>query len=83
MKALPPFALSRWGIYFATAIAALSAWLGLSAGGSLDFVLLRSVFVFVVFTVIALAGEALVSSPSAPGEERGRGRHDGERGDGE
>jgi len=62
VRPLPPFTIARWGIYAAAGLAGLSAWLGLQAGGTLDYVVLRGAFVFVVFSAIAFAGEALVSS---------------------
>ncbi len=73
MRPLPPLTIARWGVYGAAGLAALSAWLGLQAGGTLDYVVLRGVFVFVVFAAIAFAGEALVSSRgSQPGAEQRR-----------
>jgi hypothetical protein len=58
---LRPFTVARYGVYAAGAVAALSAWLGQQAGASLDFVLLRGVFVFVIFTAMAFAAEAVLS----------------------
>ncbi len=40
----PPFAVARYGVYVAVAIAALSVWLGHQAGASLDWALMRAVF---------------------------------------
>jgi hypothetical protein len=72
VRPLPPLTLARWGIYGAAGLAALSAWLGLQAGGTLDYVVLRSALVFVVFAAIAFAGDALLSSqgPRPNKEER-------------
>lgn len=58
---LRPYTVARYGIYFAFAVAALSVWLGNRAGASLDYVLLRAVFVFVIFTAIAFGAEAVLS----------------------
>lgn len=56
-----PFTVARFGIYLALAVAAMSAWLGLQAGATLDYALLRAVFVFVIFTAIGFAGEAVLT----------------------
>ena len=58
---LRPYTVARYGIYFALGVAALSVWLGNQAGASLDYVLLRAVFVFVIFTAIAFGAEAVLS----------------------
>lgn len=58
---LAPFTVARYGIYFALAVAVLSVWLGQQAGASLDFSLLRAVFVFLLFTVIAFLAEAVLT----------------------
>lgn len=62
MKGLPPFTIARWSVYGAATLAAVSVWLGFAAGGTLDFLLLRGVVVFIVFMLIGFAGEAVVSS---------------------
>ncbi|MBE7520157.1 MAG: hypothetical protein HS107_13045 [Thermoflexaceae bacterium] len=56
-----PFTVARFGIYLALAVAAMSAWLGLQAGATLDYALLRAVFVFVIFTAIGFAAEAVLT----------------------
>ena len=56
-----PYAVARYGVYAALAIATLSVWLGQKAGASLDFALMRAVFVFVAFTALAFGAEALLS----------------------
>ena len=61
-----PFVVARWGIYLASGVAALSVWLGHQAGASLDFLMLRSVFVFVIVTALAFAAEAVLSVAVAP-----------------
>lgn len=73
---LRPYAVARYGIYLAVAMAGLSVWLGQQAGATLDYTLLRGVFVFVVFTAIGFGAEALLQvgvSPSSPdpGAEQG------------
>ena len=85
---LPPYTVARYGLYAAIAIAVVSAWLGLRAGASLDYVVLRGAIVFVIFAGLALAAEAvLVASvqepkrPPASHDSRRRGRV--ERGEGE
>ena len=58
---LAPYTVARYGLYFAIAVAVLSIWLGQRAGASLDFSLLRAVFVFLLFTVIAFLAEAVLT----------------------
>ncbi|GAB4333131.1 MAG: hypothetical protein Kow0010_19320 [Dehalococcoidia bacterium] len=85
---VPPYTVARYGLYAAITIAVLSAWLGLRAGASLDYAVLRGVIVFVIFAVLAFAAEAvLVTSIREPmrrpaareGRRRDRAEH-GERG---
>lgn len=63
---LPPYAIARYGVFAAAAIAAISAWLGVSAGASFDFALLRSVFVFVIVTALAFGAEAVLNTGWQP-----------------
>ena len=71
---LRTYTVTRWGIYVALAFAGMSVWLGMNAGASLDFALLRAVFVFVLFTAIALGADAVLTlnvhltPPPAPKE---------------
>lgn len=63
---LRPYLIARWGVYFAFAMAALSAWWAYNAGNSMDGALMRAVFVFVIFVAIAFGAEAvLISGPVA------------------
>lgn len=57
---LQPYTVARYGVYGAAAIAAMSVWLGQRAGATLDFALLRAVFVFVIFTALAFGAEAVL-----------------------
>jgi hypothetical protein len=61
-----PFTVARWGVYLAVAAAVMSAWLGQRAGASLDFVLMRGVFVFVVFAGLGFAAEAVLTVGFVP-----------------
>jgi hypothetical protein len=68
---LQPLTVARVGIYVALAVAALSGWLGLRAGASLDFALLRGVVVFVIFAALGFGAEAILTvdwHPPAPAE---------------
>ncbi|MBA4181004.1 MAG: hypothetical protein C0506_10490 [Anaerolinea sp.] len=58
---LRPFTIARYGIFLAVAAALMSVWLGRQAGASLDYAVLRAVFVFLIFTAIAFAAEAILS----------------------
>lgn len=60
MSPFPPFALARYGTYLAAAVAVISVWLGLRAGFSLDYALLRSVFFFVIVICLAFGAEAVL-----------------------
>jgi hypothetical protein len=68
---LRPYTVARYGIYFALAFAAMSVWLGQQAGASLDFTILRGVFIFIVFTALAFGADAVLTldvrlAPSEP-----------------
>lgn len=69
---LRPYMVARFGVYGALAVAAASVWLGLQAGATFDYALLRAVFIFVVFTALGFAAEAVLTlgwqprSPSPP-----------------
>ncbi len=58
---LRPFTVATYGVYAAIAVAGLSVWLGKQAGASLDFALLRAVFIFVIFTALAFGAEAVLT----------------------
>lgn len=68
MSSLRPYTLARSGIYAAAFVALLSVWLGTSAGASLDYALLRSVFFFVIVAALGFAAEAvlLLTPPQPP-----------------
>lgn len=55
------FAVARYGVYLALFAAVMSAWLGQRAGASLDYALMRSVFVFVIFTALGFGAEAVLT----------------------
>ena len=61
-----PYTVARWGVYLALGVACMSIWLGHRAGASLDYSLLRSVFIFVIVTVLAFAAEAVLSTNIIP-----------------
>jgi hypothetical protein len=56
-----PFTVARFGVYAAVAVACMSIWLGQRAGASLDYALLRAVFVFVIFTALGFGAEAILT----------------------
>ncbi|MCC6381749.1 MAG: hypothetical protein IT304_04530 [Dehalococcoidia bacterium] len=63
--------VARYGVWLALATAVVSAWLGQRAGASLDFAVLRSVFVFVVVAALGFGAEAVLTvgwrpEPPAP-----------------
>lgn len=58
---LRPYTVAKFGIYGAVAVAAMSVWLGQRAGATLDFTLFRAVFVFVIFTGLALGADAVLT----------------------
>jgi len=70
---LRPLTVARIGVYAAAAIAVMSIWLGQRAGASLDYALLRAVFVFVVFTAFGFGAEAILTvdwqRPESPASE--------------
>ncbi len=66
---LQPYAVARYGVYLALGVAAISVWLGQQAGASLDFALLRAVFVFVVFTALGFGAEGVLTLGVRGGEE--------------
>lgn len=83
---LPPYTVAKYGLYGAVAIAVVSAWLGLQAGATLDYAVLRGVIVFVIFAVLAFAAEAVLmassaGTPSTPATPQGRKRDIGDRPD--
>ena len=65
---LRPYTIARYGVWVAFAVAAFSVWLGLGAGVALDYAILRSVFFFLIVTVMAFAAEAvlLTTPPCLP-----------------
>lgn len=63
-----PFTVARIGVYLALAAAVLSAWLGHRAGASLDWALMRSVFVFVIVVVLGFGAEAVLTVGFSPRE---------------
>jgi hypothetical protein len=63
-----PLTVARFGIYAAVAVAAMSIWLGQRAGASLDYTLLRGVFVFVIFTALGFGAEAILTVAWQPPE---------------
>jgi len=71
---LRPYTVARYGVYLAAAVAVLSVWLGERAGATLDFTLLRAVFIFVIFVAIGFGAEAVLTfnfqprPPAAPVE---------------
>ncbi|MCC7365616.1 MAG: hypothetical protein IT303_14720 [Dehalococcoidia bacterium] len=62
----PPYLVARWGMYLAVGVAVLSVWLGQRAGASLDYSLLRAVFIFVIFTALGLGAEAVLNTNFVP-----------------
>jgi hypothetical protein len=56
-----PYTVARYGIYTACAVALLSIFIGRQAGASFDFLLLRSIAVFVIVTALGLGAEAVLS----------------------
>lgn len=82
MSPIHPYAIARYGVYLAVFVAALSVWLGHQAGASLDYALMRAVFIFVVFTAIGFAAEAVLTvgwqqqPPRRPSPEPAPEQHD-------
>jgi hypothetical protein len=58
---LQPYVVARYGVYAAATVAAVSVWLGQQAGATLDFSIMRGVFIFVVFTAIGFGAEAVLT----------------------
>jgi len=58
---LRPLTVARLGIYAGLAVAVMSIWLGQRAGASLDYDLLRGVFVFVIFAALGFGAEAILT----------------------
>ena len=69
---LRPYTIARCGIYLALAVAAISMWLGQQAGATLDFTLLRAVFVFVILAAIGFGAEAVLTINFQPPAEQPR-----------
>ena len=63
-----PFTVARFGIYAGVAVAVTSVWLGQQAGASLDYALLRGVFVFVIFAALGFGAEAILTVDWQPPE---------------
>lgn len=68
---LRPMTVARYGVWLALGAAVVSAWLGQRAGASLDFAVLRSVFVFVIVAALGFGAEAVLTvgwhpEPSQP-----------------
>lgn len=75
---LRPFTVAKIGVYAALAVTVLSIWLGQQAGASLDYTLLRGVFVFVIFTALGFGAEAVLTvdwQPPRPRHPRGSAAH--------
>ncbi|MBI5948336.1 MAG: hypothetical protein HY875_09370 [Chloroflexi bacterium] len=66
----PPFAVARYGVYVAVAIAAISVWLGHQAGASLDWAVMRAVFFFVIVAALGFAAEAVLTVGYQPRPRR-------------
>jgi hypothetical protein len=58
---LRPLTVARYGVWFALAVAFLSGWLGVRSGASMDYVMLRGVFVFIIFVALAFGAEAILT----------------------
>jgi hypothetical protein len=58
---LPPMTVARYGVYLATFASVMSIYLGYQAGATLDFCLLRAVFVFVVVAALGFGAEAVLT----------------------
>ena len=66
-----PFVVATYGVYAAVFVAGLSVLLGTQAGASLDFALLRSVFIFVVIAALAFGAEAVLTVGFQPPQPHG------------
>ena len=69
-----PLYVARYGVYAALGAAAICAWLTHRAGNSLDVSVMRSVFVFVLFTGLAFGAEAVIVT--APRRQQARAHAD-------
>ncbi len=69
---LRPYTIARYGVYLALAVAGISMWLGQQAGATLDFTLLRAVFVFVILVAIGFGAEAVLTINFQPPAEQPR-----------
>lgn len=84
---LRPYTIARYGVYVALAIAALSVWIGKGAGATLDYALLRAVFVFILFTALGFGADAALTlgwlpplpPPPAPEREPGQNKEGGDQ----
>jgi hypothetical protein len=61
-----PLAAARIGLYLALGAAVMSVWLGQRAGASLDYCLLRAVFIFVIFAALGFGAEAVLTVGFVP-----------------
>jgi hypothetical protein len=67
MSPLPPYTIARYGVFAAIAVAIATAWLANRAGYPFDQALMRSIFTFVLVTVVAFGAEAIIlTSPPRP-----------------
>lgn len=69
-----PLYVARHGVFVALAAAVISAWLTHRSGNPLDVSLMRSVFVFVLFTGLGFGAEAVIAT--APRRSREPALHD-------
>lgn len=71
MREMRPLTVARAGVYLAAAAAVGSAWLAQRGGLPLADAVMRSVFVFVIVTVLAFGAEAVLTvgvTPRPPAE---------------
>lgn len=61
MNAFRPFTVARYGVYLALGTAVMSVWLGSNAGATLDFTILRGVFIFLIVTALGFGAEAVLT----------------------
>lgn len=67
MSTFRPYTVARYGVYLAIGVAVMSVWLGANAGATLDFTILRGVFVFLIVTALGFGAEAVLTlSPVRP-----------------
>jgi hypothetical protein len=55
-----PLYVARYGVFLALGAAIICAWLTHRSGNALDVSLMRSVFVFVLFTGLGFGAEAVI-----------------------